>query len=64
MNSLSFGTRKQTPDREDRRTLDDAELDAVSGGGDSGAFRGRYQSRLDAANGLLSGQASQLPQGS
>jgi len=58
MNRLSFGTRKQTPDREDHRTLDDAEFDAMSGGGDSGAFRGRYQLRLDTANGLLSGRGS------
>jgi len=66
MNRLSFGMRKQTPDLEDHRTLDDAELDAASGGGDSGAFRGRYQLRLETANGLLSGQgsASQPPQGS
>jgi hypothetical protein len=66
MNTSNFGTRKQTPSLEDHRPLDDAELDAVSGGGDSGAFRGRYQLRLETANGLLSaqGSTSQPPQGS
>jgi hypothetical protein len=58
MNTSNFGTRKQTPSLEDHRTLDDAELDAVSGGGDNGAFRGRYQLRLETANGLLSAQGS------
>jgi hypothetical protein len=70
MNTLNFGTTKQTPNLEDHRTLDGAELDAVAGGGDSGAFRGRYQLRLDTANGLLSAQGTgqgltpQPPQGS
>jgi hypothetical protein len=45
----------------ENRVLDDAELDAVSGGRDSGAFRGRYQLRLAEANGLLSAQGSPSP---
>jgi hypothetical protein len=43
----------------DELTID--ELDAVSGGSDSAAFRGRYQLRLAEANGLLSAQGSPSP---
>jgi hypothetical protein len=42
----------------DHRPLADSELNAVSGGGDSGAFRGRYQLRLSEADKLLSAQGS------
>jgi len=32
MNTLILGTTNETPNLEDHRTLDDAELDAVTGG--------------------------------
>jgi type VI protein secretion system component Hcp len=32
MNTLTLGTTKQRPDLEDHRALDDAELNAVTGG--------------------------------
>jgi hypothetical protein len=38
-------------------TLADSELDTVTGGRDDCAFRGRYQLRLEEANGLLSAQS-------
>ena len=38
-------------------TLADSELDTVTGGRDDRAFRGRYQLRLEEANGLLSAQS-------
>jgi hypothetical protein len=38
----------------DHRQLADSELHAVSGGRDSGAYRGRYQLQLAEANNLLS----------
>ena len=41
---------------DDHRPLADSELHAVSGGRDSGAYRGRYQLQLAEANNLLSAQ--------
>jgi hypothetical protein len=60
--SKTAGTSNLGPDTLDKhRPLVDSELDAVAGGGDSGAFRGRYQLRMETANGLLSAQGSASP---
>jgi hypothetical protein len=50
-------TRELTEDR----PFADTELDAVTGGSDSGAYRGRYQLRLSEADKLLSAQGSTSP---
>jgi hypothetical protein len=39
---------------EDHATLEDTELNAVTGGTEAAQFRGRYQLRLDEAHQLLS----------
>jgi hypothetical protein len=56
--SKTTDTTKPRELTDDHRPLADSELDAVSGGGDSGAFRGRYQLRLSEADKLLSAQGS------
>jgi hypothetical protein len=54
--NVGYGAPKDPATLDDHGTLADSELEAVTGGRDSGAFRGRYQLRLEEANGLLSAQ--------
>jgi len=61
MEKIMHKTSDATHERElteDHHPLADSELDAVSGGSDSGAYQGRYQLRLSEADKLLSAQGS------